>query len=550
MYTILVVDDERIIREGVRELLMAEDGLELDILTAQGVPEAMEMLERRRVDIVLTDIRMPQVSGLEFFDVITERWPYSKVIFLTGYSEFDYVYKVNNRARYVLKADGDDKILQAVRETIAELESELYMDSVVQRSEEALRQKNAAEAQMLLQDIIHGHIPPGSLTPALAERLGIALDPGREIYYAVLCLQYGAEGSYESRLEQHGKLSEMVWKYLNHHFRGVLVMYTRNFGLLLLQPAACLGQEQAAAVLRGGAELFQKAYAKNFGGTASLCLSDHAMGLAHAVKRFHLLRSELLAQEGSVLLVDRQTEEAGEPAQGKDHSVLFSRAQMMDYYIENNDFDGMFAIIREAKEACGEVTSMHDLSIIAVYTAIASRLIAFTYQMGLSEEMSFRIGVANLYILSLHRSWREAFDYLLSVTGAIRDLRQRRTDLQSTDIVENVKDYILNNLGGDTSLNALADYAGFSPEHLLRLFKKREGTTILQHISDLKLSKAKHLLQDSRVSVREVASALGFGSTGYFGRFFRSRTGLSPQAWREKRGSERPLGSGDTKGVP
>ena len=66
MYTILVVDDERIIREGVRELLMAEDGLELDILTAQGVPEAMEMLERRRVDIVLTDIRMPQVSGLEF----------------------------------------------------------------------------------------------------------------------------------------------------------------------------------------------------------------------------------------------------------------------------------------------------------------------------------------------------------------------------------------------------------------------------------------------------------------------------------------------------
>ena len=128
MYSVLVVDDEKIIRDGVSELLKLEETLELDVVSAASVSDALLLLESRMFDIIITDIRMPQLSGLDFFDVILKRWLRSRVIFLTGLSEFEYVYKVQNHAKYVLKSDGDEKILAAIKETIAEIENDLYID--------------------------------------------------------------------------------------------------------------------------------------------------------------------------------------------------------------------------------------------------------------------------------------------------------------------------------------------------------------------------------------------------------------------------------------
>ena len=56
-------------------------------------------MEQRKIDIMIVDINMPQMSGLELYDIIRERWPYCKIIFLTGYADFDYVYKVHKHAR-------------------------------------------------------------------------------------------------------------------------------------------------------------------------------------------------------------------------------------------------------------------------------------------------------------------------------------------------------------------------------------------------------------------------------------------------------------------
>ena len=71
---------------------------------------------------------------------------------------------------------------------------------------------------------------------------------------------------------------------------------------------------------------------------------------------------------------------------------------------------------------------------------------------------------------------------------------------------------------------------GISAADFLR---KKEGITILQYINDLKLAAAKQLLTDSELQVREIADRLGFASQGYFGRFFRNKTGLTPNAYRE-----------------
>lgn len=537
MHSILIVDDEKIVRDGVCELLSMEEGLELVILSAASAPEAQSILETRRVDIVLTDIGMPQISGLEFFDIILERWPYCKVIFLTGYSEFDYVYKVHKRARYVLKADGDDKIVAAVKETIEEIENDLYIDKVVNESSELLRMKNETESQLLLRDIVSGHVSSDELTQNLADKLDIPLAIGKDAYYVVMYHKFQSMDSYENQLVLNDRLYELVGKYFYGHMCGISVLYTRNFGLLILQGKTQLSLARGVSMLKGNSELFQRAYNKNIEGTVSLYVCSRPIAFKEIINRFHVLRSELLMHDDEVLLMDSCTSSGSDDNAintQQQNDIFYSKAQMIDYYFENNDHDGVSAIIKEASENYKNVDSMHELNVVSIYTTIASKLIAYTNQVGLSQEMCFKIGIVNLYNLSLHDNWCDAFDYLISVADAIFELRLSNTEKQNKDVIVKIKDYILENLDKDTSLTTLADYVELSPEHLLRLFKKREGITILHYINELKIVKAKNSLSDKTRPIKDIAEELGFTSTGYFGRFFKSKTGMPPQLWRDK----------------
>ena len=102
-------------------------------------------------------------------------------------------------------------------------------------------------------------------------------------------------------------------------------------------------------------------------------------------------------------------------------------------------------------------------------------------------------------------------------------------------VLEVIKHYIKENLNGDTSLCTLADYVNLSQEYLLRIFKKEEGVTILKYINDKKIAEAKRFLRQEQLQVKEVAEQLGFSSSGYFIRFFREKTGMTPHQYQEAR---------------
>ena len=81
MYTLLIVDDEAIIADGLYEVFQNLNSLELDVYKAYSGDEAMELLKKTRIDIVLTDIRMPGMSGLQLMEHIQNRWPKCKLYF-------------------------------------------------------------------------------------------------------------------------------------------------------------------------------------------------------------------------------------------------------------------------------------------------------------------------------------------------------------------------------------------------------------------------------------------------------------------------------------
>ena len=239
--------------------------------------------------------------------------------------------------------------------------------------------------------------------------------------------------------------------------------------------------------------------------------------------------------DGEVVAEGVQKEKAEETLAEEKKLELTQTVLKIEYSLEGMEEENVLRILLELQKELQQIRSMHDLFAIEIYCRISTKMLGWIKRLELSEELAFRISTMQLYNVSLHENWKEAFGYLYQLAEQVFDLKKQGVEKQNKDVIQQIKSYIAENLGGDTSLHVLADQVHFSQEYLLRTFKKQEGITILQYINEMKLNAAKKLLGDSELPIREIAEQLGFASQGYFGRFFRSKTGVSPKAYRDGR---------------
>ena len=535
MYSVLIVDDEKMIRDDVYGLLSMEESLELDLTTAASGVEAQAILEKRKIDIVIMDINMPQMSGLELYDIVRERWPFCKVIFLTGYSDFDYVYKVHKHAKYVLKAEEDEKILEALRESVEEIENSLLLERLTDLQREQQKKPLLHERSMFLRELFEGYRGLSQLTGELSVQLGINLDPEKEVYYLLLRHEAWYCENYQEQQNSTQDCYQLLERYFLDFMRGAFFEYNTNYIVLLLQPEKLLHEETIVKMLAGAGELFQKALKKNLGRTVSILVGERPVTLSQLLQEFIGICDRMIWLSGEELVQEGLQKEALAKETLPEHKKqeLMQMLWRLEYYLEGMEEENSLNVLRQLQTELQSVKSMHDLFALEAYCTISSRLIGWIKRLELHEELAFRVGTLNLYNVSMHANWQDAFGYLRHVAESIFSLKNQSVEKQTEDVVNQVKKYIVEHLDGDTSLYNLAEQVHFSQEYLLRIFKKKEGITILQYINDLKLAAAKQLLTDSELQVREIADRLGFASQGYFGRFFRNKTGLTPNAYRE-----------------
>ena len=535
MYSVLIVDDEKMIRDDVYGLLSMEESLELDLTTAASGVEAQAILEKRKIDIVIMDINMPQMSGLELYDIVRERWPFCKVIFLTGYSDFDYVYKVHKHAKYVLKAEEDEKILEALREAVEEIENSLLLERLTDLQREQQKKPLLHERSMFLRELFEGYRSLSQLTGELSVQLGINLDPEKEVYYLLLRHEAWYCENYQEQQNSTQDCYQLLERYFLDFMRGAFFEYNKNYIVLLLQPEKLLHEETIVKMLAGAGELFQKALKKNLGRTVSILVGERPVTLSQLLQEFIGICDRMIWLSGEELVQEGLQKEALAKETLPEHKKqeLMQMLWRLEYYLEGMEEENSLNVLRQLQTELQSVKSMHDLFALEAYCTISSRLIGWIKRLELHEELAFRVGTLNLYNVSMHANWQDAFGYLRHVAESIFSLKNQSVEKQTEDVVNQVKKYIVEHLDGDTSLYNLAEKVHFSQEYLLRIFKKKEGITILQYINDLKLAAAKQLLTDSELQVREIADRLGFASQGYFGRFFRNKTGLTPNAYRE-----------------
>ena len=154
MIKVLVVDDQALIREGLNMMLELYDEIEI-VGDANNGQEAIEMLEEKDVDVILMDIRMPIMNGVEATKIIKEKYPHIKILILTTFNEDEYIFEgLNNGADgYILKDIGSKELVNNIKSIYQG--DMLFHGEVAKTIASALRDKKDVQNKVSLKELTH-----------------------------------------------------------------------------------------------------------------------------------------------------------------------------------------------------------------------------------------------------------------------------------------------------------------------------------------------------------------------------------------------------------
>lgn len=538
MYRILIVDDEKMARDSTFEILAGIQDLELEILTAPSAVQAQEIFSMQRIDVAILDINMPRMSGIDLYRIICEKWPQCKLIFLTAYSDFNYVYQVNENAQYILKAEDDAKLIRAVHTAVSEIEDEMMLSDYSQLEEDNREMAEIYRNSSLLRELFSGARGVTEFMRQIQAQK-TALDFDRELYPVFIRL---SEPKFSVAGADARPVYDIFNRMLKQHFLqnvpGMICYCDRDIILLLLQssdePRKLVGR------LAGYADMFADACLKNTGRGSSFLILTRPVMLKKATRIYSDCCNQFLGQEdGDIQLIEPERISGSHNAEGEREELGEAQKQAVQRAIlkaeralHENEPAQMIYILQSVKEKMRPIRNMNNLFGIETYHSLTIRIMSAIDRLDIQDRMEEKMSLTPLYNISSFNSWEKAYEYLELAVNEIYAMREEGNTRQHENMIRNLKQYIDEHLDGDTSICALAGYTHFSQEHLQRVFRSEEGITILTYINNRKIEEAKRMLREDQVMVKDAAEKLGFSNVGYFIHFFREKVGVTPHAWQ------------------
>ncbi|NLW11714.1 MAG: response regulator [Clostridiaceae bacterium] len=521
MYRVLLVDDEQLVVDSLKFILEKEYGSSCQIETAKSGREAIQKSEILHPDIILMDISMPGINGIEAIRSIREFLPAAVIILLTAYDKFDYAKQAISLSvfDYLMKPVNRARIIQTVDSAIVQV------DEYRQRRYDdlAMREKLENVIGVLETGFVYALLFPDSGQQDIARYLEMLEIQGA--HGLVMTLEFGEDsenGMMQNRIGSHVRLhrSYQTLRELIKSVHACLIgplLLNRMVVFFPAEPEMLSSLQQQADML--GRMIIEKI--KNRldvevrAGISNPC--ETADDLHHAWQES--LQAMQLAAPGQVMLYSRLAEL---PSSGRDIET-----------IEREYFESVASA--DPGMACMLFDSIYDNLVDLPTEQLKSRIMVL---MALTEREAQR----------RHNGSSNSFNYckLLEADHADDFREMAHTRIQQTcelisgmrnrnvnDLVMQAKEYLDTNFSDSSiSLESAATKISLSPQYLSRIFSAQMGRTFIDYLTDIRIKKAKDLLRGTDLSVKEISLKLGYSDPNYFSRIFKRITGRTPSDFR------------------
>ena len=521
-YKVFFVEDEVITREGIRDNVdWQASGFEFCGEAADG-EMALPLLRMAQPDVLITDIKMPFMDGLQLSKIVRERMPRVRIIILSGHDEFEYAQKAINLGvtDYLLKPITVQKLQKALQKLTVQLDQERKEQDNLKKLQEQVEENMAALRERLLFKLVVGAVTP---TEAIEKGQMLGLDLIARYYLIVILKIELGDRTEQYDHDEYQQVQRVViglaeknpdifvlrrdWGDLTLIMKGSTQEYLEEERDLLLEEI-----RQAVAKTHYQLTIGVGASKKRI---ADICQSfvealaniqnpvgENKSGFNQAVERAELLK------------VDKSSVEN------------YLRSGVKD------EFDEFFnAYLRPLGETALKSNLIKNYIFVDVVLATSKLVNELGGEMDkvVPELNSIETILSNVKTVD---QLKEQVYKILSIALAYRDSQPNG---QYKNLIRQAKEYIEHHYTDpELSLNDVAAQANLSASYFSVVFSQETSQTFKEYLTEIRINKAKELLRMTALRSADIAYQVGYNDPHYFSSAFKKNTGLSPIEFRSQ----------------
>ena len=528
MYSLLIVDDEELVRRGISSIIDWESLGFTTVHQAEDGLEALEKMRKHPYDLLLTDIVMPHMGGLELSEMASREFPDTNVVVLTGHEEFEYAKQSINLGvkNYILKPVGAETLYRKMTKICKQLHIEATQKQFIDDMKNQLRESMPALREKFLYSLVCTQRTPPANLPQRFEELGLTIGAGPYMVGVI-------EADYEKAIGAEQELYFLAVKdIVSKSVGGSYCVFDDNSKqVIVIFDADQVQVSEARFIFNDTLLVIQKAIMATLKINATCGLGASIGQLSNLNQTY---QEALLALECRYTLGPNRVYDINDLDYfEKDFYYPHAGIEKLIYSTKFSKPEEIEKAISEMEEDLLGNRNLSASNIKMVCIQIITQLLKELSNLKNTDETVWQEGFKLYSNLGNFQTGQIIFQNLLGfarmISGEFNAL-QRGSGHQ---IVENAKQYVDDNYAKqDLSLACAAQHVAVSTGYLSALFKKETGVNFVKYITDVRMQEAMNLLRTTDKKTYEIADETGFASAHYFSISFKKYTGLSPSEFR------------------
>lgn len=522
MYNVLLADDEMLDLEGMKQFIpWSSLGMEVVGAVTNGF-SACEIMEKQRIDILVTDVNMPNMSGLELARRAIDHNSDIRVIFVSGYQDFHYVKQALslNACSYVLKPMDDTELVSSLEKVKTELDHEKQR----RKAEETYQHMIPMAKNEYLMRVFEGE-------------LGLELDDNQ----TRLAISYGLNDwsvpLLVAILELDDRNRRQSVPVSLHKQAGFMEVFEEVCNLYGVKHICKLSQQRIAVLIDPEqveiymAELSDQIHTKfNLMKTVGLGQSVNNLQNLHQSyqQALEAIGAKMFLGKGKVINYEQLH-----------HSSMLIDVEMLDGNLStlfksiinyelvqiHDEIENLFHIVGNLRSKF----TIHNLSIYIVWK--------LDQQLQTRNENLFDllgIDIQKLDVLLQFDTIMDIKSWLVRHSFHISEELHMKLNSKNNKLVREIMKKMEEQMNENMTLKDIAFQFSFSPNYLGFLFKEEVGKTFSEVLLQLRMERARELLQDPTLKIYEVADQVGYSYVPHFSKQFKETYGMTPMELRKR----------------
>lgn len=525
-YSLLIVDDESLIRKGLAARLAYLNLDFRDIYEASSGKEALELMcGGVQVDIMITDIRMPDMDGLTLIQEAKSIAPDIDFIILSGYAEFEYAEKAISLGveAYLLKPISKDQLKEVMEKVIGSRRKKEEVEQVLFTHEKLEQERKNVQLEKELLEMLSCYAIQEKNYPMAEETYPKLCMEKYCKYLGIINIAGSEKNNYH--LNEMEEMRQIVRRFCETIPAGcdrITLDHPSNRGQIYI-----IFIHRDRHILRGEIEtLFLK--------LQNLLELKMDVSLSMGISSSTRALSDISAREAKETLQQRLIGGLSnlyfyeDMKQVPTEEIPSSELYMLEHYIERHDLENIQVLVHEIFSE--EHISKCSITYVRIIWVRILNMLLHSIEVKTSPKSTEKL-LESFGRLEQFENMSQLEAWLMELIGECIDT-DKRSDANAKDKVKQAIAYINANYNKEMTITSIAERFGMSSNYFSAVFKREMNQSAVNYITDLRVQKARELLLNTKESVADIAAQVGYEDSQYFFRVFKKTTGVTPLQFR------------------